>query len=122
MFPRDIVCLRNMSINTLHKGDDDDNNNNRTYEKMKTQAILIAAVALLLGTEAALIQPAPRTSVALNRPGMNSRKVLPNFGNYLSYKNSGHTGDFNNLQFCLKLNNVLNFQPHFNSPGHSSAL
>ena len=24
MFPRDIVCLRNMSINTLHKGDDDD--------------------------------------------------------------------------------------------------
>ena len=32
MFPRDIVCLRNISINTLHKGDDDDdddyNNNN----------------------------------------------------------------------------------------------
>ena len=33
VFPRDIVCLRNMSINTLHKGDDDDdddddNNNN----------------------------------------------------------------------------------------------
>ena len=28
MFPRDIVCLRNMSINTLHKGDDDDDNNN----------------------------------------------------------------------------------------------
>ena len=24
----DIVCLRNMSVNTLHKGDDDDNNNN----------------------------------------------------------------------------------------------
>ena len=24
VFPRDIVCLRNMSINTLHKGDDDD--------------------------------------------------------------------------------------------------
>ena len=24
MFPRDIVCLRNMSISTLHKGDDDD--------------------------------------------------------------------------------------------------
>ena len=23
-----IVCLRNISINTLHKGDDDDNNNN----------------------------------------------------------------------------------------------
>ena len=26
--PRDIVCLRNMSINTLHKGDDDDDDNN----------------------------------------------------------------------------------------------
>ena len=25
---RDIVCPRNMSVNTLHKGDDDDNNNN----------------------------------------------------------------------------------------------
>ena len=35
MFPRDIVCLRNISINTLHKGDDvddDDNNyNNNSY-------------------------------------------------------------------------------------------
>jgi len=28
VFLRDIVCLRNISINTLHKGDDDDNNNN----------------------------------------------------------------------------------------------
>ena len=28
VFPRDIVCLRDMSINTLHKGDDDDDNNN----------------------------------------------------------------------------------------------
>jgi len=32
LFPRDIVYLRNISINTLHKGDDDDddddNNNN----------------------------------------------------------------------------------------------
>ena len=28
MFPRDIVCLRNMSINTLHKRDDDDDDNN----------------------------------------------------------------------------------------------
>jgi len=34
MFPRDMVCLRNMSVDTLHKGDteddnnDDDNNNN----------------------------------------------------------------------------------------------
>ena len=44
MFPRDIVCLRNISVDTLHKGDteggggggggggdddDDDNNNNK---------------------------------------------------------------------------------------------
>ena len=28
VFPRDIVCLRNISINTLHKGDDDDDDNN----------------------------------------------------------------------------------------------
>jgi len=33
VFPRDMVCLRNISIDTLHKGDtkdddDDDNNNN----------------------------------------------------------------------------------------------
>ena len=40
LFPRDIVCLRNMSINTLHKGDDDDdddddnnNNSNNTNNK-----------------------------------------------------------------------------------------
>jgi len=36
IIPRDIVGLRNMSINTLHKGDDDDddddnNNNNNCY-------------------------------------------------------------------------------------------
>jgi len=32
MFPTDMVCLRNISVDTLHKGDteddDDDNNNN----------------------------------------------------------------------------------------------
>jgi len=26
--PRNIVCLRNISINTLHKGDDDDDDDN----------------------------------------------------------------------------------------------
>jgi hypothetical protein len=31
VFPRDIVCFRNICINTLHKGDnDDDDNNNNT--------------------------------------------------------------------------------------------
>ena len=28
MFPRDIVCLWDMRINTLHKGDDDDDDDN----------------------------------------------------------------------------------------------
>ena len=31
VFPRDMVCLRNMCVDTLHKGDnddDDDDNNN----------------------------------------------------------------------------------------------
>jgi hypothetical protein len=35
---------------------------------MKTQAILIAAIALLLGTEAGLIKPAPGTVVKLTHP------------------------------------------------------
>ena len=72
---------------------------------MKTQAILIAAVALFLGTEAASIQTAPKI------PGSNTRKVLPNLGNYLLYINNGHTGyllgDFNNLHLYLDSNNTL---------------
>ena len=28
MFPRDMVCFRNISVDTLHKGDTEDNNNN----------------------------------------------------------------------------------------------
>ena len=28
MFPRDMVCLRNISVDTLRKGDTDVNNNN----------------------------------------------------------------------------------------------
>ena len=40
MFPRDIVCLRNISINTLHKGgdgdddDDDDDDDNIISNRM----------------------------------------------------------------------------------------
>jgi len=52
VFPRDIVCLRNVSINTLHKGDDDDdkddeddddnNNNNRNiFEPFNSYEYLI---------------------------------------------------------------------------------
>jgi len=29
MFPRDMVCLRNVSVDTLNKGDTEDNNNNK---------------------------------------------------------------------------------------------
>jgi len=61
VFRRDIVCLRNISINTLHKGgddddndnnDDDDNNNNN---KMK-MCILIGVIPAnrnitLMGTD-----------------------------------------------------------------------
>jgi hypothetical protein len=28
VFPRDMVCLRNISVDTLHKGGTEDNNNN----------------------------------------------------------------------------------------------
>jgi hypothetical protein len=28
VFPRDMVCVRNISVDTLHKGDTEDNNNN----------------------------------------------------------------------------------------------
>ena len=43
MFPRDIVCLRNMSINTLHNGDDeddddDDNNNQAIHTEREVTA------------------------------------------------------------------------------------
>ena len=34
-FPRDIVCLRNININPLHKGDDDDDDNNNNKKKKK---------------------------------------------------------------------------------------
>jgi hypothetical protein len=29
MFPRDMVCLRNISVDTPHKGDTEDDNNNK---------------------------------------------------------------------------------------------
>ena len=61
---------------------------------MKTHSILIAAVALFLGTEAGLIKPAPGKSVNLKRPGTNTERVLPNLGNYLIYMNNGYTAPF----------------------------
>ena len=44
LFPWDMLCLRNVCINTLHKGDnvyvgddddDDNNNNNNQYKQVK---------------------------------------------------------------------------------------
>ena len=55
VFPRDIVCLRNMSINTLYKGDDDDdddNNNNKGSRGM-------GEVAPLYGVDSALVLTNP---------------------------------------------------------------
>jgi hypothetical protein len=33
VFPRDIVCLRNISVDTLHKGDTDDDDEEEEEEK-----------------------------------------------------------------------------------------
>jgi hypothetical protein len=50
MFPTDMVCLRNISVDTLHKGDADDddddddnnnnNNNNNTLQEVKIQEFM----------------------------------------------------------------------------------
>jgi hypothetical protein len=42
MFPRDTVCLRNISVDTLHKGDteDDDDDNNNNNNNNNTAVIL----------------------------------------------------------------------------------
>jgi hypothetical protein len=40
MFPRDMVCLRNISVDILHKGDTEDNNNNKNKNKNKLRKVL----------------------------------------------------------------------------------
>jgi len=47
MFPRDMVCLRNVSVDTLYKGetdDDDDNNNNNKKKKNKKKKKTIITI------------------------------------------------------------------------------
>jgi hypothetical protein len=39
LFPRDVVCLRNISINTLHKGDDDDDDDDDDDYNSKSDTI-----------------------------------------------------------------------------------
>jgi len=34
VFPRGMVCLRNISVDTLHKGDTEDNNNNNNNNRV----------------------------------------------------------------------------------------
>ena len=50
MFPRDMVCLRNMTVDTLHKGDtkdddddndDDDDDNNNNNNKLNLVTLLL---------------------------------------------------------------------------------
>jgi len=51
VFARDIVCLRNISINTLHKGDDDgdddDDDNNNNNNNNNTIIIVVTSLSLL---------------------------------------------------------------------------
>ena len=59
MFPRDIVCLRNISINTLHEGDgdydddddddDDDDNNNNNNNNALSFDVVSKIVSINLG-------------------------------------------------------------------------
>jgi hypothetical protein len=51
VFPRDVVCLRHIRVDTLHKGDiddddddDDDNNNNNNNNNRLRLTILVAEV------------------------------------------------------------------------------
>jgi hypothetical protein len=39
MFPRDMVCLRNISVDTLHKGDIEDDDNNNNNNKATTRSL-----------------------------------------------------------------------------------
>jgi hypothetical protein len=70
---------------------------------MKTPATLIAAVALLLVTEAAIFFPAPGIAGDLSAPAPETRKVMPKLGNYLLFQHNGYTssllGEFNTLPF-----------------------
>jgi hypothetical protein len=51
VFPRDMVCFRNVSVDTLHKGDtedDDDNNNNNNNNNIEDKWLLEYFVPCLI--------------------------------------------------------------------------
>jgi hypothetical protein len=52
---------------------------------MKTQAILVAAIALLLGTEAGFLKPEYEPDNVLPRTAPKTRNVLPDLGNYFLF-------------------------------------
>jgi hypothetical protein len=39
VFPKDMVCLRNISADTLHKGDTEDNNNNNNNNNSNLEVL-----------------------------------------------------------------------------------
>jgi hypothetical protein len=57
MFPRDMVCLRNISVDTLHKEDNEVNNNNNNNNNNKYLQIL----TYLEGN----FEPGPRTEYSV---------------------------------------------------------
>jgi len=44
MFPRDMVCLRNTSVDNLHKGDTKDNNNNDDDDNNNNRQMLRSVI------------------------------------------------------------------------------
>jgi hypothetical protein len=69
--PRDIVCLRNISINTLHKGDDeyddddDDNNNNNNNNNIVLRD-RENKIALIIDTAVPLTSNLHKTEAGIN--------------------------------------------------------
>jgi len=48
VFSRDIVCLRNISINTLHKGDDDDDDDDGDNNKSRATTNVLSEYELII--------------------------------------------------------------------------
>jgi hypothetical protein len=44
VFPRDMVCLRNISVDTMHKGETEDNNNNVIIMAIMMMMIIIESI------------------------------------------------------------------------------
>ena len=64
LFPRDIVCIRSISINTLHKGDDydDDDDDNNINNKLFIQSNCASSLSFFSCGAAAQRGPWPPVS------------------------------------------------------------